>query len=117
MELCKQCYDFGMGGFAVLFNKRERIPCELEGKVGVEFFMREQFFLYIEAVLVHVASIARHESSNYPYGGQRASFKWNAVSEQQRKVLKEMMKVLRAEESSSEENEESDPPKSLALVK
>ena len=117
LELCKKCYDFGLGGFAVLFNKRERIPCELEDRVSVEFFVRDKFFLYIEAILVHVATIAPFESIHYPYGGQRASFKWKSVSERQRQVLKEMMKVLRAEESSSEGNDESDPPKSLALVK
>ena len=116
VSICKNCYDFGPGGFAVLFQKKEYIPCQIEEQIHVELFLQEKF-INLNATLVNIAKIDVFENHNYPYGGQRASFRWDNLIPADRILLKEMMQALAVKGSSFAESEESDPPRSLVLVK
>ena len=116
IAVCKNCYDFGPGGFSVLFQKKEYVPCAVDEVIEVELFM-EDHFIHLTAQLVNIAQIDVFENHNYPYGGQRASFQWQNLGAEDRVILQGMMRAAAVKGSSSAMTEESDPPRSLVLVK
>ena len=116
IALCKNCYDFGPGGFSVLFQKKEYVPCAVGEPIEVELFMEDKF-IHLTANLVNIIQLDAFENHNYPYGGQRASFQWKNLTADDRILLKEMLRASAVKASSFAEIEESDPPRSLVLVK